>query len=253
MASSRKELVNAMTSRSVKRKRRMRARLFALALCVVLCGGIAVAGINVYMVRSTAGRILAPEQAAQLGDFDCILVLGALVWPGGRPSHMLEDRCRRGVELYHAGAAPVILMSGDHGQVYYDEVSAMKQYAVDHGVTSSHVFMDHAGFNTYDSMYRARDVFGARRVLIVTQEYHLYRAIYIAQRLGLDAWGVTSNYRAYATQPRNDLREYAARVKAFFTTIIQPRPRFLGDPIPLYADGDVTNDTGVVFEPRVSP
>ena len=249
MARSRKALLDAMTSRSVKRKRRRRARRLGVLICLLLCAGIALGGINIGMARSTAGRIVSAQEAAQMaesGKFDCILVLGAKV-VGEIPSHMLEDRCRRGVELYQAKAAPVLLMSGDHGQVEYDEVSVMKRYAVDSGVPSSDVFMDHAGFSTYDSIYRARDVFQAKRVLIVTQRYHLSRALYIAKQLGLDAWGVDSDYRPYVTQAKNSAREVAARVKDFFMCMLQPKPKYLGEPIPLILDGNVTNDEGVTF------
>ena len=250
MARSRKALLDAMTSRSVKRARRRRARRLGVLICLLLCAGIALGGINIGMARSTAGRIVSAQEAAQMaesGKFDCILVLGAKVMPSGAPSHMLEDRCRRGVELYQAKAAPVLVMSGDHGQVEYDEVSVMKRYAVDNGVPSSDVFMDHAGFSTYDSLYRARDVFQAKRVLIVTQRYHLFRALYIARQLGLDAWGVASDYRPYATQAKNSAREAAARVKDFLMCMLQPKPRYLGEPIPLILDGNVTNDEGVTF------
>ena len=249
MGSSRKELVNVMTSRSVKRKRRRRVRWFAVVCALLLIGSIGLGGLNMYMTQGMAPLIMTSEQAAQ-GGYDCILVLGCQVWPGGAPSHMLEDRCRRGVELYHAGAAPVIIMSGDHGQWEYDEVSAMKQYAVNSGVPSSNVFMDHAGFSTYDSIYRARDIFGAKHILIVTQEYHMGRALYIAQKLDLAAHGVTSDYRPYATQKQNSFREWFARGKAFFSCVFKPQPKFLGDPIPLSLDGDLTNDKGVVFEAR---
>ncbi|MCL2299221.1 MAG: YdcF family protein [Firmicutes bacterium] len=245
-----KALRRVMTSRNVRRQRRKRARLFTLALCVLLCAGLAMAGVNLTMARAAAPRILPPEDAAPAQGADCILVLGAKVMPGGAPSHMLEDRCRRAVELYHAGAAPVLLMSGDHGQWEYDEVSAMKQYAVDSGVPSAAVFMDHAGFSTYDSLYRAREVFQARKVVIVTQRYHLFRALYIARRLGLEAVGAACDYRAYATQAQNNAREFLARCKDFAKCIALPKPKYLGPPIPLYLDGDVTNDRGVVFEKR---
>jgi len=238
-----------MTSRNVRRRRRKRARLAALALCLAVCLGLVLAGVNVYMARVEAPRILPPEQAAQLEEIDCVLVLGAKVMPGGAPSHMLEDRCRRAAALFEAGAAPVLLMSGDHGQVEYDEVTCMKQYAVDHGVPSGAVFMDHAGFSTYDSMYRARDVFQAKKIIIVTQRYHLFRALYIARRLGLEAYGVSCDYRPYATQMKNSLREAAARCKDFAMCLVRPKPKYLGSPIPLTLDGDVTNDRGITFEP----
>jgi len=250
MSKANRVLRNVMTSRNVRRKRRKRARRFALLLCIALCLGLAFGGVNLYMARAEAPRILTQAQAAQLEGVDCVLVLGAKVMPSGAPSHMLEDRCRRAVALYDAGAAPVILMSGDHGQWEYDEVTCMKQYAVDHGVPSSAVFMDHAGFSTYDSMYRARDVFRAKKVIIVTQRYHLFRALYIARQLGLEAWGVSCDYRPYATQVKNSTREAFARCKDFAMCIVQPKPKYLGAPIPLTLNGDVTNDRGVVFEPR---
>jgi len=249
MARANRALRSVMTSRNVRRKRRKRARLAALALCLALCFGAAAAGVNVYMARTEDSRILPPEQAAALEGVDCVLVLGAKVMPSGAPSHMLEDRCRRAVALFEAGAAPVLLMSGDHGQWEYDEVTCMKQYAVDHGMPSEAVFMDHAGFSTYDSMYRARDVFRAKKIIIVTQRYHLFRALYIARKLGLEAYGVSSDYRPYATQMKNSAREAAARCKDFGMCLLKPKPRYLGDPIPLTLGGDVTNDKGVVFEP----
>jgi len=239
-----------MTSRNVRRRRRKRARQFALALCLALCAGIAMAGANLYMAHVEAPSILPQEQAARLEGVDCVLVLGAKVMPGGAPSHMLEDRCRRAVALFEAGAAPALLMSGDHGQLEYDEVTCMKQYAVDHGVSSSAVFMDHAGFSTYDSLYRARDVFQAKKIIIVTQRYHLFRALYIARQLGLEAYGVSCDYRPYATQAKNSLREAFARCKDFAMCMLKPKPKYLGPPIPLRLDGDVTNDRGVVFEKR---
>ena len=153
---------------------------------------------------------------------------------------MLSDRLKRGVELYDAGAAPKLLMSGDHGRTDYDEVNVMKGYAVDAGITSSDVFMDHAGFSTYESLYRARDVFQAKKIIIVTQAYHLHRALYIADALGLDAYGVAADYRPYAGQFRRDIREILARNKDFLTALFQPKPTFLGDAIPVSGDGDLT-------------
>ena len=240
-----------MTSRNEKRRRRRRARVIALALCAALCGGIAVAGGNVLMVKSAEPRIVSLGEAAALEQIDCVLVLGAQVWDSGAMSHVLEDRMRMALELYDAGAAPVILASGDHGKKEYDEVAAMKQYAVDHGVPSQDVFMDHAGFSTYESMYRARDVFQARCVIVVTQRYHMARALYIARQLGLEAWGVASDYRTYASQPYMTLREWAARVKACVWCVFKPKPTYLGDPYPLNGNGDDTNGEMEVDGERV--
>lgn len=217
-------------------------KIILLLLILGILGACAVFGIDAWVVHSTASRVLSPEEAAELQDVDCILVLGCLVRSEGDPSDMLADRLRRGVELYKAGVAPKLLMSGDHGRTNYDEVNTMKQYAIDEGIPSQDVFMDHAGFSTYESMYRARDIFQAKKILIVTQEYHLYRAIYVAQALGLDAYGVSADYRNYSGQTMRDIREILARNKDFFTAIFQPLPTYLGDAIPISGSGDLTND-----------
>ena len=142
-------------------------KAFITLIVLGVAGIVCLAGVNTYMIKSTEKRILTQEEAAALGA-DCILVLGAGVHPDGNPSNMLEDRLLRGIELYDAGASQKLLMSGDHGRKNYDEVNVMKQFAVARGVPSEDVFMDHAGFSTYESMYRARDVFQADKVIIVT-------------------------------------------------------------------------------------
>ena len=223
----------------------MKKKLLWICLALALLGVVGAAtvlGINGYVVLRTQGQIISVQEAAKLEGVDCILVLGCRVYEDGTPSHMLEDRLRRSVELYEVGAAPKMLMSGDHGQQEYDEVNAMKRYAVEAGIASSDVFMDHAGFSTYESLYRAKEIFGAKKVIIVTQQYHLHRALYIARRLGLEAWGVASDYRGYAGQILRDVREILARNKDFVTGIFLPEPTYLGEKIPLTGDGDVTND-----------
>jgi SanA protein len=197
--------------------------------------------INAYVKASVKDRIITPDEAASL-DADCILTLGAGVWDGGRPSPMLEDRLLQSIELYGNGASDRLLMSGDHGRKEYDEVNVMKQFAIDREIASEHVFMDHAGFSTYESLYRARDIFETERIIIVTQKYHIYRALYIADQLGLEAYGVASDPRRYAGQDIRDLREIAARVKDFFILIIKPKPTYLGETIPVSGNGDLTND-----------
>ena len=228
-------------------KKKIILRIFCVLVCLGILGGLAELGINAFVKDSTKEQILTPQQAAALTDVDCILVLGCLVKSDGAPSDMLHDRLQRGVELYDLGAAPKILMTGDHGRDDYDEVAAMKRFAVEAGVPSENVFMDHAGFSTYESMYRARDIFQAKKILIVTQEYHLYRAIYIAESLGLEAYGVASDYRSYSGQLSRDVREMLARVKDFGTSLLQPKPTFLGEAIPIWGDGNLTNDENSNF------
>lgn len=222
----------------------VKRRIFRIAivlLCVALTAGITVLALDAWVVHSTKDRILTPEEAANLQDADCILVLGCGVNAQGTPSAMLSDRLKRGVALYEAGAAPKLLMSGDHGRADYDEVNAMRQYALDAGVPAEDIFMDHAGFSTYESMYRAKDVFQADKVIIVTQQYHLYRSIYAAQALGLEAYGVACDYRQYAGQTMRDIREILARSKDVVTGIFQPKPTYLGEAIPIWGDGNLTN------------
>lgn len=228
----------------MKLKKVIRVLLICLAALLALgvLGVATVFGIDAYVVNSTSSQILSPEDAAKLEDVDCILVLGCKVYDSGNPSAMLEDRLRRSVELFQVNAAPKLLMSGDHGTVPYNEVQTMKQYAMDAGISSSDVFMDHAGFSTYESIYRAKDIFQAKKIIIVTQEYHLYRALYVANALGIEAYGVHSDYRNYAGQSGYDTREILARNKDFFTSIFKPEPTYRGDAIPIWGDGNLTND-----------
>ena len=214
-------------------------RLLVIFLAICITGGIAALAINGYVVHATKGQILPPESAETA---DCILVLGCGVHADGTPTAMLADRLRRAVELYKAGCAPKLLLSGDHGQNTYDEVSAMKRYCLEQGIPAQDIFLDHAGFSTYESVYRAQSIFGAKTVIIVTQKYHLHRALYIANAFGLEAIGVAADYRAYAGQIYRDIREILARNKDFLQSIFKPLPTFGGDPIPVFGDGTVTHD-----------
>ncbi len=215
-------------------------KLFLLFALMLLLMVIALLSINAYVKISANDRIISPDDASKM-NADCILILGAGVIEG-RPSLMLTDRLLQGIDLYKAGASDRLLMSGDHGRKDYDEVNTMKQFAMDKDIPSEHIFMDHAGFSTYESMYRARDIFKAEKIIIVTQEYHLYRALYIAKSLGLDAYGVAADSKQYAGQEYRELREIMARTKDFFNAIIQPLPTYLGEAIPVNGNGDLTND-----------
>lgn len=203
-------------------------------LLTVLC-------VSGYVSLSTKGQILSVDKASSLENIDCILVLGCGVYADGTPSAMLTDRLKQSIALYNAGAAPKLLMSGDHGQKNYDEVNTMKQYAVDAGVPDSDIFMDHAGFSTYESVYRAKEIFGAEKIIIVTQRYHLYRALHIANAFGLEAYGVSADLRSYRGQTYRDIREILARNKDFITAIFKPKPTYLGETIPIFGDGNLTN------------
>ena len=199
--------------------------------------------LNVYMLEYSNRYFLTVEEAAEM-EFDCVLVLGAGVW-GEDPSHMLEERLNRGIEVYNTDCTDRLLMSGDHVREEYDEVNVMKNFAIECGAVPDEVFMDHAGFSTYESMYRARDVFDVESLVIVTQKYHLYRAVYDARKLGLEAYGVVADGQYnYAIDVRtyNNVRESLARCKDFVWCIIQPEPTYLGELIPISASGNLTDD-----------
>ena len=231
-----------------KNNKKLWCALLVWVLVLGLLAFAAVFAINGWVKYSVAQRILTEEQACMLQDVDCIVVLGCQVRSDGTLSNMLEDRLIRGVSLYQGGAAPKLLMSGDHGTTDYDEVDAMKRFAVEAGVPSADVFMDHAGFSTYETVYRAKAVFDADKILIVTQQYHLYRALYIAEALGVEAYGVASNYREYGGQTARDVREVLARVKDFGMSIFQPEPTYLGDMIPISGNGEATHDKKSNFD-----
>lgn len=227
----------------MKKKRKKTLTVIALILVALIILGIGgVFGINAYVKSVGKKMIVTPEGAESLKNVDCILVLGCGVRDDGTPSDMLRDRLERSIELYFAGVAPKLLMSGDHGRVEYDEVNIMKQYAIDKGVPSEDVFMDHAGFSTYESIYRAKEIFQVENTVIVTQEYHLYRALYLAKSFGLTAHGVSCDYNIYAGEAMREVREILARNKDFFTAIFKPYPTYLGEAIPVNGNGDLTND-----------
>ena len=197
--------------------------------------------INHFVKSSTKKQILSENEASKLEDIDCILVLGAGIW-GDRPSPMLEDRLLQAISLYKNNVSAKIIMSGDHGRKEYDEVNIMKNFAIEKGVPSENIFMDHAGFSSYESVYRAKEIFKAKKIVIVTQRYHLYRSLYIAHQLDLEAYGVNSDPRKYAGQAYRELREILARNKDFVKCIFKPEPTYLGETIPVSGSGDVTND-----------
>ena len=183
--------------------------------------------------RGGARTELAAVEHAEAG-----LVLGAQVKPDGTPSAMLADRIAAAADLYHAGKVDKLLLSGDHATWEYDEVGAMRKELQDRGVPSEDLFTDHAGFNTWDSAQRARRVFGVRSVVIVTQRFHLSRALFAAHRAGLNATGYPADRRQYGrVMARMRIREALARVKAVGDAIAGTEPRFLGDVIPIDGDG----------------
>jgi SanA protein len=170
------------------------------------------------------------------------LILGAKVYNDGRLSHMMQDRADSGLELYKAGKVQKILMSGDHGTKTYDEVNTVKDYLLERGVAPEDLFLDHAGFDTYDSLYRARDIFGVRSLVVVTQKFHLPRAVYIGRSLGLEVYGYAADKRPYQGMFWNETREVFARAKAFLAVSLGIKPKFLGEKIPIEGDSQLSRD-----------
>lgn len=214
-------------------------RLIAVLAAVAVICAVFISATNIYVVSSTEDFIISADDAAEK-NADCAIVLGCLVRADGTPSDMLRDRLDTGCKLYSIGAVPKLLMSGDHGQNDYDEVGAMKDYAVGLGISESDVFEDHAGFSTYETIYRAKEVFGCTKIIIVTQEYHLYRALYIAKSLGLEAWGVCADLHTYRGQAMRDIRELCARTKDTLSVAFHAKPKYLGEAIPISGDGRLT-------------
>lgn len=209
------------------------------------------AATNYYVIKSGEKDIVATVDSSDISldkssirtlqdlNPDCILVLGAAV-RGDTPSKMLQDRLDVAVALYKEKVADKLLLSGDNGQINYNEVVVMQKYVLEAGVPAEDIFLDYAGFSTYESMYRARDVFLVESAVVVTQKYHLYRALQIGRALGLTVRGVASDQEEYAGQDYRDLREVAARIKDVFQTILQPKPTYLGPEIPIAGNGEVT-------------
>ena len=217
----------------------MKKKIIKYIIIIMLLIIVILLSTNIYVKLSTKGRII--DDYNELNDIDCILILGAGV-RNNRPSLMLEDRLQKGLELYNNNVSSKIIVSGDHGRKDYDEVNIMKEFLTQNNVSSSDIFMDHAGFSTYDSIYRAKEIFKTKKIVIISQEYHLYRALFIADKLGLEAYGVKAEPKEYYGDVYREIREVIARIKDFFKVIIKPKPTYLGETIPVTGDGNITND-----------
>ena len=193
-----------------------RLKIFVISIIsLCLAGMTAVAGINIYIISFAKPYVITSEEAKNL-DKDCVLALGAQVLSDGTPCHQLYDRVELASQLLLDGAGKKLLLSGDSSKPEeYDEITAMTEVATEHNVTEDLILSDPAGLNTYTSMENMKNIFGFESAVIVTQEYHIYRSVYIARKMGIDAYGVSSDPRPYATIVYNEAREVLARVKAF--------------------------------------
>ena len=209
----------------------------SILIGVLLITGIV--GINFYINQSTKEIIF---DANEVQPKTTGLILGAYVYQDGRMSDMFRDRVDTAIELYQANKISKILVSGDHGRQEYDEVNAAKDYLLENNIPAKDIFTDHAGFDTYDSLYRARDVFEVKDVIVITQEFHLPRALYIGKSLDLEITGVKADQRAYRNISYNYRREIPAKIKAFLNVIFHSKPKFLGGKIPITGDGQKSWD-----------
>lgn len=223
-------------------------RLLIAVLALAMIGAMLIFFINSRVKSSTEDEILYlmqdDNEISTLGkqklkefDADCALVLGCGIEDAETPSPMLKDRLDTGIALYRAGVVPKILLSGDNGQEEHNEIHVMLQYTMNAGIPKADIFCDHAGFSTYDSVYRAADIFKAERIIIVTQQYHEYRALYIAKRLGISAVGVASEQQKYFGQTYREAREILARNKDFAKALLHGKAQYGGEAIPISGSG----------------
>ena len=208
----------------------------ALCLCfIILAAGIFCVGVNVYMVLYAKPYIYSDVASLPKNKYTVILP-GAKVY-SNNVSHVVRDRIEGSLQCLNAGKAKKILVSGDHGRKDYDEVNEIRKYMQSvYGTDGSLIFMDHAGFSTYETMYRARDIFCVTDAIIVTQKFHVYRSVYIARKLGIDAVALEApELVRYAPQLHKmwEFREFLARIKAFFSVALCIKPTYLGEKIPI--------------------
>lgn len=209
----------------------------AFILCFMLISAVSVSaiiGINIMITRYSSGYIT--DNVDELPVQYTAIVPGAAVYSNDRVSHIFYDRLLGAESLLKKGKVKKILISGDHGQKSYDEVNTGLVFLARHGINQSIVFTDHAGFDTYDTLYRAKHVFKAGKVIIVTQKFHCARSVYIARKLGLDAYGYECDLRGYRKARYYALRESIARIKAYLDITFKSKPRFIGKPVPVTGD-----------------
>ena len=217
------------------------SKALRLLLIPVIIFLILFLGIQIYVDSSASPYILSSND--EIPVCDAVMVLGASVYSNGMPSPVLEDRLKYAYELYRDKKAAKILVSGDHGTDDYDEVNTMRDYLMKLGVPKEDVFMDHAGFDTYDSMYRAKTVFRIETLLVSTQKFHIDRAIYIARKLGIEAYGYPCLDKNIYNMTYLNVRESFAKVKAVIETdILKRSSKYGGEEIPIWKNGVLTED-----------
>lgn len=211
---------------------------YSLFICLGILVGIVL--INVYIHFKSKSYIYSDVD--KVPTCYTAIVLGAFVSNSGQFSNFLQDRLDKSIELYQNKKVKRFLLSGDHGRTNYDEVNNMKRYLLKRDVDTCDIFLDHAGFDTYNSMVRAKEIFKVTDAVVVTQKFHLTRAVYIARAKGLNAYGVIADKQGYSSLSLLKVREVLAKLKAFYEVLIDKSPRFLGEPIPITGDSRLSYD-----------
>ena len=192
-------------------------RITAISVIVGAVGILSIYLINTRMKSQTADKYKTTIMEVKTETPPRIaIVLGAKVWENGEPSDALNDRIVTAVELYRAGRVKKILMSGDNPSENYDEPTAMKATAVKLGVPENAIVLDFAGRRTYDTCYRAKEIFAVQKAIVVTQEFHQARTLYLCNNLGVDSVGITANRRKYQGESYWAFREFFSRASAWF-------------------------------------
>ena len=233
----------------MKNIRRFFAKLFLILLIIIIMVVFAVFAINRHIVNTEEDNIIykaGTEDVFMIAsdlekfknfDADCALVMGAAVNSDGTPKPMLKDRLDTAIALYKKEIVPKILLSGDDEQLEYKETPVMLNYVLEAGVPSKDIFCDHKGFSTYDSMYRAQNIFKVNKIIVVTQTYHEYRSLYIGEKLGMKVAGISSDKNSYVGQSLRNIREIFARNKDFFKLILKWSSGLGGDSMPITRSG----------------
>lgn len=232
-----------MKTETKTRLKKIIKRLFIFCLIVGILGGIYIGIANAVVINSVSDRVFREDEiTGPEEDCDCIIVLGCGIWDDNTPTPFMRDRLDTAINLYNQGYAPKLLMSGDHGKEGYNEVGVMRQYAIEHGIPSEDIFMDHAGFSTYETMVRASQIFGIRKAVVVTQEFHIARSVYDCRAFGIDCRGVIATNSGYKVYAKNYIRETLARGKDLIWCLIKPAPTYGGETIDIHGNGEATLD-----------
>ncbi len=215
-------------------------KILLTILWIFIIGFLYTLVANVFIIESTKKQIIDINELEKIDDVSAILVLGCKAHEDNTPSLMLANRLEKGIEVYNLTSKKLIL-SGDHAKDGYDEVNTMRDYVLNSTIPSKDIFLDHAGLTTYDSIYRAKYIFEAKKIVIITQKYHLYRALYLANQIGIEAVGVVAeDIPQKSLMVKNNMREVFSRDKNFIKGIIKPQSKYLGEKISLDGDGNVT-------------